>query len=201
MTEEKFSPQDSLLLIHKMIDQAKARFSENGHLYLLWGWTVFICAIAQFILFKFVKSEYHYFVWFATLVVLIYQFFYIRKREKKVKVRGYADQVIAAVWITFVILMFLFGYLFGSILGEEYYKFISPGFLALYGMPTVLSGVILQFRPLIIGGVCCWVLSACATLIPYDYQLLMLAAAMIVAWIIPGYLMRIKHRKFDNGQF
>jgi hypothetical protein len=62
-------------------------------------------------------------------------------------------------------------------------------------MPTVLSGVILQFRPLIVGGACCWLLSVGATFIPYDYQLLMLAAAMIVAWIIPGYLMRIKYRK------
>jgi hypothetical protein len=40
MQEEKFSPQESLQLIESMIDQAKSRFSENGHLYLLWGWIV-----------------------------------------------------------------------------------------------------------------------------------------------------------------
>jgi hypothetical protein len=39
MTEDKFSPQESLVLIHNMIHQAKARFSESGHLYLLWWWT------------------------------------------------------------------------------------------------------------------------------------------------------------------
>lgn len=195
MNQEEFSPKESLALIHNMISQAKARFSENGHLYLLWGWTVLVCAIAQFVLLRIVKWEQHYMVWMATWLVLIYQFFYLHKREKKVKVRGYADQVIGAVWITFVVLMFLFGFLFGFLLGKEYYQFISPGFLALYGMPTVLSGVILQFRPLIVGGVCCWILSVCSTFIPYDFQLLLLAAAMIAAWIVPGYLMRIKYRK------
>ena len=195
MTEENFSPEQSLKLISNMINQAKARFSENGHLYLLWGWAVFICSIAQFILFKFVKFEQHYLVWTATWLVFIYQSIYLYRQKGKLKVKGYADQVIAAVWITFVVMMFLFGFLFGKLLGEEYYQFISPGFLALYGMPTVLSGTILQFRPLIIGGICCWVLSVCATLVPYEYTLLMLSAAVVVAWIIPGYLMRIKYRK------
>jgi hypothetical protein len=195
MTEDKFSPQDSLVLIHNMINQAKARFSENGFLYLLWGWVVLVCAIAQFILLKFVKWEQHYLVWMSTWLVFIYQFVYLRRQKRKVKVKGYADQVITAVWITFVILMFLFAVVFGRLLGSEYYRFISPGFLALYGMPTVLSGVILQFRPLVIGGVGCWVLSVCSTFVPYEFQLLLLAAAMLVAWIIPGYLMRIKYRK------
>jgi hypothetical protein len=195
MTEEDFSPEQSLKLISNMIAQAKARFSENGHLYLLWGWTVFICSIAQFILFKYIKFEQHYLVWTAVWLILIYQVFYLRRQKSRLKVRGYADRIIAAVWITFSVMMFLFGFLFGKLLGEQYYQFISPGFLALYGMPTVLSGTILQFRPLVFGGICCWVLSICSVFVPYEYSLLMLAAAVVVAWIIPGYLMRIKYRK------
>jgi len=33
--------------------------------------------------------------------------------------------------------------------------------------------------------------------VPYDYQLLLVPAAMIVAWIIPGYLMRAKYKKVN----
>ena len=149
MTEERFSPEQSLELISSMINKAKGRFSENGHLYLLWGWAVFICSIVQFILISFTDTEQHYMVWISMWLVLIYQMIYLSRQKKKEKVRTYTDDIMAVVWITFVVLMLLFGFLFGSILGPEYYRFINPGFLALYGMPTVLSGSILRFRPLI----------------------------------------------------
>jgi hypothetical protein len=49
----------------------------------------------------------------------------------------------------------------------------------------ILSGVILRFKPLISGGIGCWVLSIIAMLIDnYDYQFLMIPAAMMIAWII-----------------
>lgn len=195
MPEERFSPEQSLQLIGAMINKAKGRFSENGHLYLLWGWAVLVCSITQFILMKYVKWENHYLVWLSMWLVLIYQAIYLSRRKKKEKVRTYTDEIIAVVWITFVVLMFLFGFLFGSLLGGEYYRFINPGFLTLYGMPTVLSGTILRFRALIIGGVSCWLLAILSVFIPYDYQLLLLAVAVVCAWIIPGYLLR---KRFKN---
>lgn len=195
MPEERFSPEQSLQLIGAMINKAKGRFSENGHLYLLWGWAVLVCSITQFILINYVKWENHYLVWLSMWLVLIYQAIYLSRRKKKEKVRTYTDEIIAVVWITFVVLMFLFGFLFGSLLGGEYYRFINPGFLTLYGMPTVLSGTILRFRALIIGGVSCWLLAILSVFIPYDYQLLLLAVAVVCAWIIPGYLLR---KRFKN---
>src|SRR5688500_18387113 len=132
MAEDNFSPQQSLQLIGNMINRAKGRFSENGHLYLLWGWAVLVCSIDQFILMNYVKLEQHYLVWMALWLVFIYQMIYLRSQKKKEKVKAYTDEIISAVWITFVIMMFLFGFLFGRVSGEEYYRFINPGFLALY---------------------------------------------------------------------
>lgn len=195
MTEERFSPEQSLELISSMINKAKGRFSENGHLYLLWGWAVFICSIVQFILISFTDTEQHYMVWISMWLVLIYQMIYLSRQKKKEKVRTYTDDIMAVVWITFVVLMLLFGFLFGSILGPEYYRFINPGFLALYGMPTVLSGSILRFRPLIAGGIGCWLLAILSAFISYEYQLLLLSTAVAIAWIIPGYLLRIRYKK------
>src|SRR5688572_6103818 len=195
MSEERFSPEQSLQLIGSMINTAKGRFSENGHLYLLWGWTVFVCSIAQFILMNYLQFEHHYMVWMLTWLVFIYQMIYINRQQKKVKVRTYMDEIMGVVWITFVILMFLFGFLLGMLMGDDYYRYINPAFLALYGMPTVLSGTILKFRPLVLGGVCCWLLSVVSTFVPYEYQLLLLAAAVGIAWIVPGYILRNKFKK------
>lgn len=196
-SEEQFSPQQSLAVIHSMIETAKNQFSENGHLYLIWGWLVFVCSIAQFILLTVFKYEYHYMVWMLTWLAFIYQTYYLIKERKKEKVKTYADRIIGFVWVVFVVLMFLFGVLFGRELGNNYYTMISPGFLALYGMPTFLSGIILKFRPLIIGGISCWILSIIALFTPYDLQLLLLSVAVGIAWIIPGYLLRSKYQKVN----
>jgi hypothetical protein len=50
MQQEEFSPQDSLHLIESMINKARNRFSENGHLYLLWGWVILVCSVVIIIL-------------------------------------------------------------------------------------------------------------------------------------------------------
>ena len=195
MMDERITPEQSLQLITNMINKAKNRFGENGHLYLLWGWAVLICSLAQFILINVIKYEHHYIVWFSMWLVLIYQVIYVRRRKRKVVVRAYTDEIIGVVWITFVILMFLFGVLFGTVMGQDYYRFINPVFLALYGMPTVISGTILRFKPLVMGGICCWLLSVVSTFLPYDSQFLLLPLAVIAAWIIPGYLLRNKYQK------
>jgi hypothetical protein len=67
-------------------------------------------------------------------------------------------------------------------------------FLVLYGMPTFLSGVLLRFKPLKVGGLVCWLLAIASAYVSNDNQLLLLALAVIAAWITPGYLLRAKYK-------
>jgi hypothetical protein len=67
--------------------------------------------------------------------------------------------------------------------------------MAMYGMPTFLSGIILKFKPLKIGGICCWVLAFLAPFTPPDYQYLLMAGAVALAWIVPGHLLRKKFKQ------
>lgn len=195
MVEQDFNPQQSLELIETMINRAKDKFAERGDMYLIWGWNVFICSIIQFILLHFFQYPYHYMVWMASWPVFFYQLYQLRKKNKQRKVRTYTDHIIAFVWVTFLVLIFLLAFLIGRLTGGEYYSHINPVVLALYGMPIFLSGIILRFRPLIIGGIGCWVLSVLCTFIKeYDYQFLMIPLAMIIAWIIPGYLLRARYK-------
>lgn len=195
--EPGFSHLEGLEIIQSMINRAKDKFSENGHLYLLWGWVVFICSVTQFILLNYTGFEKHYMVWMVTWLVVIYQIFYLARRKKREQVRTYTDDIVGYVWLAFVVAMFLMGFLFGRVLGDQYYKMVSPGFLVLYGIPTFLSGIILRFRPLVIGGIACWTLSVVCIFIPPQFQLLLLSAAMLIAWIIPGYLLRSKYKKIN----
>lgn len=192
---EKNEPQmtetESLQLIASMINKAKNRFSESGTLYLLWGWLILICCIVQFIGFYFFHAD-AYYVWFSTWLLLIYQFFFLRKKWKSRKVRTYTEEINGFVWLVFFICMMLIFFI-----GVQFkkYEIINPMLLVLYGMPTFLSGIILKFKPLVIGGICCWVIALVSPFVNFDYQLLLISAAVISAWIIPGYLLKQKFKK------
>jgi hypothetical protein len=45
---ESQSAKDRLLFIESMIHKAQNRYSENGTLYLLWGWSIFLCSLVQY---------------------------------------------------------------------------------------------------------------------------------------------------------
>jgi hypothetical protein len=198
MEPENISREQSLEIIETMINRAKNQFSENGTLYLLWGWWVFACSLIEFGLLKFFNYANHWQVWWTVIFVLMFQVFYLRKRRKQIRVRTYTHEIIGFVWITFFVLMVLAVFLISRFNDPQAASLIDPFFLALYGMPTFLSGIILKFRPLIFGGICCWILSIICSFISPEYHLLMLPVAMIVAWIIPGYLLRIKYKSTNR---
>ena len=194
--ENDFSPQESLQLIESMINRAKDKFAEDGSMYLIWGWLVFICSLLQFALMHFFQYPYHYIVWLATIPVFVYQYFYIAKKRKQQTVVTYTGYIVGFVWLTFAIVIILLGFVVGFLTTGEYYTHIIHILLAMYGMPVFLTGVIVRFKPLIIGGIACWVLCIISTFIDiYDYQFLLIPVAMLVAWVIPGYLLRAKYKQ------
>lgn len=193
--DNDFSPQQSLQLIESMINRAKDKFAEDGMMYLIWGWLVFICSLLQFLLLDVFQYPYHYIVWLATIPGFIYQYYYTNKKHKHRDVKTYTDYIIGFVWITFSILIVLLGFLIGFLTTGEYYSHIIHILLAVYGMPVFLTGIIVRFRPLIIGGITCWVLCIISTFINnYDYQFLLIPVAMMAAWIIPGYMLRARYK-------
>src|SRR5205085_11536048 len=130
-----------------------------------------------------------------TIPVFIYQYFYIMKKNRAERVVTYNHSIIGYIWLTFAIVILLLGFVIGFLTTREYYTHIIHILLAVYGIPIFLTGVIIRFRPLINGGIACWVLCIISTFIKnYDYQFLCIPAAMMIAWIIPGYLLRSKYK-------
>jgi hypothetical protein len=181
-----------------MINKARNRFSENGHLYLVWGWSIMIITILQFVMAQYHWHDQPNMVWMLTLLPFAYMMIYLRRRVKRQTVRTYTDEIIGYVWMVFSVLMFLSGFTLGSgrVLFAAY-----PLALALYGMPTFLSGTILRFKPLVAGGIGCWLLCVAAAFTPHQYHILMLSLAVLVAWIIPGYWLQHKYKISQNNNF
>ncbi len=187
------SSAESLALIESMINKAKNQFSENGHLYLLWGWVVFICSLGQYLGMRVLKIQESYYVWMLTWVAVIYMIFYLVKNKKQRRVVTYTDELLGAIWIAFSIVMFLSGFIIGQTMGARFYELLNPIYLTIYAMPTFISGVVLKFKPLKTGAVVCWVLAVLSTFIPVTEHLLLIAIAMVAAWIIPGYLLKQRY--------
>jgi hypothetical protein len=69
---------------------------------------------------------------------------------------------------------------------------LNPVIMLMSTIPTVVSGVLIKFRPLIIGGVCFWVFGILCFLVPDPWQFLVGAVAVIVGYLIPGFMLRYK---------
>lgn len=195
MQEENITQQQSLAIIESMINKAKNQFSENGFIYLLWGWIIFFCSTSQFILQRIVHYPGYYLVWMLTWVALAVQIFYYRKKSKKRIVKTYTDEITGYVWLAFMIMLLLGGTLINTALQPPQEYLGTVVILILYGMPTFLSGIILKFTPLIAGGIGCWLLSVVAIILPHELVILLISVAVITAWIVPGYLLRNRYKK------
>lgn len=193
--EQLLSGEQSLEIIHQMINQAKNRFSENGFLYLLWGWLILICSVVHFILLHLNWFSHPEIIWASCWVAIIFQVIFINRKRKKEVVRTYSENIVKYIWISFSIAMFI---LFFLLIKNDGWEQVNSLFLMLYGIPTFLSGVVMQFKPLRIGGLVCWGLAVLATFLMPVYGLLLLATAMIAAWIVPGYLLRKKYNQQNN---
>lgn len=190
--EQRMSEKESIRLIASMINKAKNQVSENGFLYIIWGWVILICCVVQFLSDQFFHYPQAYYIWFSTYAVIIFQIIYLVRNKKTSIAKTYTEEINGFVWIAFAIGAVLMVFICIRFEAEQ---LVLPLLLVFYGLPTFLSGGILKFTPLMIGGISCWILAFVSTFIALEYQLILIATAVIAAWLIPGYLLQIKYKK------
>jgi len=191
MQEENFSPQESLQLIQSMIAKTKRDMSDNSIHFLLWGWVTFVACIGQFILKNVLQYEKHYLVWLLVIPAAIMSAYLGMKEGKKKEASTYIGDSMKYLWMGMGISYFVLSMILSK-MGWETNVF--PFFILLYGLGTFVSGMLLQFKPLIIGGVCAWALGIVSTCFNYDYQMLFAAGAILISYIIPAYLLRSRNK-------
>ena len=191
MIEENFSPQDSIRLIQSMINRTKQSISDSSIYFLVWGWITFIACTAQFVLKHIYDYEKHYLVWWLAVIGIIFFVCYGIKRDKNRDVRTYVGDSIKYLWIGMAIAYFVLSMILSK---YGWDKIVFPFFIMLYGLGTFISGCILQFRPLVVGGIIASALAIGAAFASYDYQMLFGAAAILISYIIPAYIMRSRNK-------
>lgn len=195
MAEQSFSPEQSLQLIRTMISKTKQDMSDNSIYFLVWGWITLIACTGQFILKNMLHYEKHYQVWLLVLVGIVFSVYQGIKDGKKRKASTYVGESMKYLWTGMGVSFFVLSIILTKL---GWGTTVFPFFIMLYGLGTFISGSILRFRPLVIGGVIAWALAAGAAWVHYDYQMLFAAAAILFSYIIPAYMLRRKNNSSNE---
>ncbi len=186
--------QESLQVITRMLAQTRKNIQEQHAYYLIWGWLAIAAAGLQLILLN-LDLAFHWIGWpifmgIGGVVSAIYS-----KRQKDQKRHGNKfEKAMSFLWIGIVCGIFFFFFLAQI----SSWKVAYLGIIMLYGLGTFVSGGILEFKPLIVGGVLAWIVGLVGVFIaPFSGVVALLILAVLVSYIIPGYL--LKAHKIDHA--
>jgi hypothetical protein len=188
--EKEMTGEESFRIITEMINKTKVNISQGSFHLLFWGWLVFFCSLAEYILFNFTDMANPWYIWFLTIpgvfVSLIYGFI----KGRNAKVHTYADLIYMWIWLGFVAAIIVLFIISSDNLGK-----IGPYILLLAGFPTFVSGFVIKFRPLVAGGISFWIFALIAHFAGPSIAPLAIPVAMLSGYLIPGYLLK---RKVDH---
>jgi len=191
--EKEFSPQESLDLIRTMISKTKDSFADNTFYFLFWGWLVFGCCIASYVLKVWVHYPNHFYIWWLMPLGGIVSWIYGSSQAKKERVKSFVDEALDYVWLAvamaFMVLVLV------NVVGGQNWQTAFTYYILLYAISTFITGSLIRFKPLVIGGLINFLLAVVSVRFGYDNQLLIGAVAILISYIIPGHLLRGRLQK------
>jgi hypothetical protein len=191
---------------------------------ILWGTVISLAGFLTFFTLHF-KWENNFDWWLLVLFAFVPQIF-ISIREKREKVvKTQTGLVLDIVWIIFGLSIFaVIFYMHKS--PQMYMKFFvedgmtllskniatgeikdywltivpSPGslLLLLFAMPTIITGVVQKFWPMIIGAIITYLFFIISIYTRNPIDQLMMGVAGLVNWLIPGLILRKNYLKARN---
>jgi uncharacterized protein with PQ loop repeat len=218
--EKSLSEKESLALIAIMINKAKDSYHDTGIGAMMWGSIIAICSIVKLAEIHF-EFRLPFDIYLLTIVAVIPQIFITIKEKRERKVKSYDDSYMDYIWLSFGISIFLLILIINNVfanlnpvMGEykelvkgrtdwidfKFSEFVSPLFLLLYGFPTFVTGAACKFKPMLWGGIFCWVCCVVAIYTSIKIDLVLTALSAIMAWLIPGILMEKEYRRYKKEQ-
>jgi hypothetical protein len=185
--EKMMTGEESIRIITDMLNKTRVNIRMGSFHLLLWGWIVVFCSLAEFILHRYSQMAKPYLVWLLVIPGIFVSMIYGFVKGRKLKTHTYADKIWMWTWIGFLIAMFVLFIIHSDKMGT-----VSAYILLLAGIPTFISGIIIRFRPLIIGGIFFWIFSLVVTFGGPVIGPLGVPLSMIIGYLIPGYILNNK---------
>lgn len=180
---EKLTANESLSIITAMIQDAKGKVQRNSFFFLLWGWVAAIANIGFYFLIK-ADVERPYYIWAITIPAWIVTIWKMRQLRNRSRTKSHFDTITMSLWLSFGVIVVTVVF-FGQKINYQ----LGPVILLLTSIPTFLSGIIVRFKPLVMGAVAFWLCGIISFLVPYETQPLVGGIAIIFGYLVPGYML------------
>ena len=194
-TEQQLSKEKSLEIIQQMITQAKTNFTDSGLHWLLWGTMIILVSLSTFF---FIEIGYHniFLGWNIFGIVTIILLLYDILRPKKKTVKTYVSDLMKFVDIAFIVSMFTI------IISMNVAVDPNAGFgflLIIFAFLMLIKGGAVKSHSLMVGAAVNWA-GAIAMFLNKDfkYDMLIMAGAVLIGYIIPGILLWQEYRKSNE---
>ena len=209
-TEKQLTERESLALITEMINKAKDSYYDTGLSAMMWGIVIAVCSLVRLSELQF-GYELPIDIYWLTIVAIVPQVLISIREKKERKVKTYDDIYMDYLWLAFgisiALLIVIMNVIFNAwpVVGKDltptgqripgFYEFVAPLFLLLYGIPTFVTGAACKFKPMLWGGLLCWVCCVITLFTHVRIDLLLTALSAIAAWFIPGIIMQKEYRR------
>jgi peptidoglycan/LPS O-acetylase OafA/YrhL len=202
--ETKLTEQESLAVINEMISRAQNNIQKgSGSSIVFNGCAVAFVAVANFVLLHLLPEtarNYSFNVWWLMLIANVIDRFMKRKIDRSKIVKTQIDGIISYIWKGFgisviLMLVMIFSMAIFNPYGHKYNwiysALITPTIMIMTGMAEFAMAKACRYKPFLWGAICFWA-GVILCLLSYillrrgDLQFLILAACMIVGFVIPG---------------
>ena len=119
------------------------------------------------------------------LIGFIIMYFMVRKMNKNKKVFSHIDKFINNLWWVTVA-----SFVVATILCFRLEIEPPPLMMLIAGLATTTTGLVIRFKPVIIGGMSFFLFSIATTFITNEYLALVVSAAIVCGYLIPGYFLK-----------
>ena len=169
-----------------------------GILFILWGWAGLLKFILDYIeKYAFISISMRETIGIMGKLVVILWLgltLYFLYHHGKMKLT-YFGLVLRSIWVSMILSMVLVNVIQLKILGEMNFELQHSVFMVFYAFATVISGVILRQKMLVLGGIILAMGAIVSSYLSLEEQIMIETAAWIAAFIIPGHIMYAKGHK------
>jgi hypothetical protein len=173
-------------VITDAIGRTRDNFKENSFYFMVWGWLIAIASFAFFGLHQYTDFKL-YFILFPILVTvgIVVSVKHYRKQRSAVPTESYSSYFLSRLWM-------VLGISYSVVVFINVSQGLTPFTynLIIAGIGTLVSGLVMQFKPMIAGGVLFLIAAVASIFIPEDYKALLHGAAVITGYLIPGSLLK-----------
>jgi hypothetical protein len=189
--DNNFSPEQSLRVIRSMIEKTKQDVANNSFYLLLWGWLIFIAAALHFILMKFTDFAYPYLAWNLMWIGAVASMIKGIKESRKNVVKTFVGETMKYFGISQIILYSGLIFVFGK---YDLWNVSFPFYILMYAVACFFMGALIQFPLLKWTGLLCLPIIVAVMYVSFEWQLLLLALAILISYIIPGHVLHSKEK-------